>query len=116
MREQQLASNAARPLREAPELADRLGTQVVEALIDEVTLAPKPGLVDIRNSGAHHDLDWKLIEVFRQSIVRHSNSKTAQTGGEWNFEEHFDFQISCIIERFGQFKIRGARHADSIRY
>jgi triphosphoribosyl-dephospho-CoA synthase len=35
----------------------------VEALIDEVTLAPKPGLVDIRNSGAHHDLDWKLMCV-----------------------------------------------------
>lgn len=58
-----LAINAARPLREAPDLADRLGLHVVEALIDEVTLAPKPGLVDIRSRGAHHDLDWKLMCV-----------------------------------------------------
>lgn len=58
-----LAMNAARPLRQAPDLADRLGAQVVEALIDEVTLAPKPGLVDIRSRGAHRDLDWKLMCV-----------------------------------------------------
>jgi triphosphoribosyl-dephospho-CoA synthase len=56
-----LAMNAARPLRQAPDLAERFGAHVVEALIDEVTLAPKPGLVDIRSRGAHHDLDWKLM-------------------------------------------------------
>jgi triphosphoribosyl-dephospho-CoA synthase len=56
-----LAMNAAQPLRQAPDLADRFGAHVVEALIDEVTLAPKPGLVDIRSRGAHHDLDWKLM-------------------------------------------------------
>jgi triphosphoribosyl-dephospho-CoA synthase len=55
--------NAARPLPHAPDLADRFGTHVVEALIDEVTLAPKPGLVDMRSRGAHHDLDWKLMCV-----------------------------------------------------
>ncbi|MFL9903963.1 triphosphoribosyl-dephospho-CoA synthase [Paraburkholderia fungorum] len=55
------AMNAAQPLRQAPDLADRFGAHVVEALIDEVTLAPKPGLVDIRSCGAHHDLDWKLM-------------------------------------------------------
>lgn len=58
-----LALNAARPLRRAPDLADRFGAYVVQALIDEVTLAPKPGLVDIRSRGAHHDLDWKLMCV-----------------------------------------------------
>ncbi|MBC8750493.1 MULTISPECIES: triphosphoribosyl-dephospho-CoA synthase [Paraburkholderia] len=58
-----LAMNAARPLHKAPDLADRFGVDVVEALIDEVTLAPKPGLVDIRSRGAHHDLDWKLMCV-----------------------------------------------------
>jgi triphosphoribosyl-dephospho-CoA synthase len=56
-----LALNAAQPLRQAPDLAERFGAHVVEALIDEVTLAPKPGLVDIRSRGAHHDLDWKLM-------------------------------------------------------
>ena len=56
-----LAMNEAQPRRAESDLAERLGTQVVAALIDEVTLAPKPGLVDIRSQGAHHDLDWKLM-------------------------------------------------------
>jgi triphosphoribosyl-dephospho-CoA synthase len=50
------------PLQRAScDLAAHFGSQVVGALIDEVTLAPKPGLVDIRSRGAHHDLDWKLM-------------------------------------------------------
>jgi len=36
-----------------PDLAERLAGHVVASLIDEVTLAPKPGLVDIRSRGAH---------------------------------------------------------------
>jgi triphosphoribosyl-dephospho-CoA synthase len=58
-----LAMNAAWPLRRAPDLAGRFGAHVVQALIDEVTLAPKPGLVDIRSRGAHRDLDWSLMCV-----------------------------------------------------
>ncbi|MDR5740951.1 MULTISPECIES: triphosphoribosyl-dephospho-CoA synthase [unclassified Caballeronia] len=57
------ARSAARPLCLSPDAAGRLGRYVVEALIDEVTLAPKPGLVDIRSRGAHHDLDWTLMCV-----------------------------------------------------
>ena len=56
-----LAMNEAQPRRQEPDLAGRYGALVVAALIDEVTLAPKPGLVDIRSQGAHHDLDWKLM-------------------------------------------------------
>ncbi|CDY74926.1 Triphosphoribosyl-dephospho-CoA synthetase [Caballeronia glathei] len=44
-----------------PDLAERLAGHVVASLIDEVTLAPKPGLVDIRSRGAHDDLDWALM-------------------------------------------------------
>ncbi|WP_068638973.1 triphosphoribosyl-dephospho-CoA synthase [Thauera butanivorans] len=42
-------------------MADRLADLAVAALIDEVTLTPKPGLVDIRSRGAHRDLDWSLM-------------------------------------------------------
>ena len=42
--------------------AARLGSLVVAALIDEARLSPKPGLVDSRGSGAHHDLDLGLME------------------------------------------------------
>jgi len=42
-------------------LAERLADMVVSALIDEVTLTPKPGLVDMRSRGAHRDLSWGLM-------------------------------------------------------
>ena len=42
-------------------ISTRLSELVLESLIDEVTLAPKPGLVDIRGNGAHRDLSWALM-------------------------------------------------------
>jgi triphosphoribosyl-dephospho-CoA synthase len=44
-----------------PALADRLADMAVGALVDEAMLTPKPGLVDMRGSGAHHDLNWLLM-------------------------------------------------------
>lgn len=41
--------------------AARLAELAVAALIDEATLTPKPGLVDLRSRGAHRDLDWMLM-------------------------------------------------------
>lgn len=41
--------------------AGYLADAVVAALIDEVTLTPKPGLVDMRGRGAHRDLSWDLM-------------------------------------------------------
>ena len=38
-----------------------LAGRVVDALIDEARLAPKPGLVDSRSRGAHTDLDLDLM-------------------------------------------------------
>ncbi|MGO4700659.1 triphosphoribosyl-dephospho-CoA synthase [Dyella sp. 2RAB6] len=38
-----------------------LADQVTGALIDEVMLAPKPGLVDPRHRGAHGDMHWQLL-------------------------------------------------------
>ena len=50
------------PLRSLTDgVADQLGSYAVASLIDEVTLAPKPGLVDIRSNGAHKDLSWPLM-------------------------------------------------------
>lgn len=45
----------------ARRIAGLLAGHAVAALIDEATLAPKPGLVDIRGQGAHEDLDWSLM-------------------------------------------------------
>ena len=54
----------------------RLGELAVEALIAEVDLTPKPGLVDRRNSGAHWDMDREMFHrsaralepYFRQAV------------------------------------------------
>src|ERR1700677_2671845 len=46
--------------------ADRsrlLGALAFQALIAEVELTPKPGLVDRRGSGAHHDLSLDLMKL-----------------------------------------------------
>jgi len=42
-------------------LARRLADHAVAALVDEAMLTPKPGLVDMRGSGAHSDLSWPLM-------------------------------------------------------
>ena len=51
-------------VHELVEARDRsvwLAGRVVDALIDEARLAPKPGLVDSRGRGAHTDLDLALM-------------------------------------------------------
>jgi triphosphoribosyl-dephospho-CoA synthase len=54
---------ALNPLRQhaATGFAERLADLAVEALVDEAMLTPKPGLVDMRGSGAHDDLSWLLM-------------------------------------------------------
>lgn len=44
----------------------QFAADAVRALLAEVTLTPKPGLVDCRNSGAHRDMD---IGTFRRSAA-----------------------------------------------
>ncbi|WP_406349774.1 triphosphoribosyl-dephospho-CoA synthase [Streptomyces sp. NBC_00658] len=43
------------------EVADRLGGLARRALHDEAMLTPKPGLVDGRDGGSHHDMDLSLL-------------------------------------------------------
>jgi triphosphoribosyl-dephospho-CoA synthase len=53
--------NEAAAWPETAPLAGRLADMAVDALIDEAMLTPKPGLVDLRGSGAHRDLNWMLM-------------------------------------------------------
>ena len=48
--------------------AVQLAALAVAALIDEARLSPKPGLVDSRGSGAHHDLDLTLMQQSALSL------------------------------------------------
>ncbi len=44
----------------------RIGNLAVQSLLDEVETTPKPGLVDLRNSGSHRDMD---ASTFRASAA-----------------------------------------------
>jgi len=48
--------------------ADCLSEYAVEALLEEVELTPKPGLVDRRNNGAHRDMDLPLFRRSAQAL------------------------------------------------
>ena len=54
--------NPQRSLRVKPLNAEEVVSAVERALLTEVRLTPKPGLVDIRNAGAHHDMDLASFE------------------------------------------------------
>ena len=56
-----LAGEAMRPVSAAPLCAKRLARLATQALTEEANLTPKPGLVDRRSCGAHHDLTLGLL-------------------------------------------------------
>lgn len=49
--------------------ARRLANAARDALLDEARLSPKPGLVDSRGNGAHHDLTLALMERSAHSLA-----------------------------------------------
>jgi triphosphoribosyl-dephospho-CoA synthase len=49
--------------------AKRLAFIARDCLIDEARLSPKPGLVDSRGNGAHHDLSLALMERSAHSLT-----------------------------------------------
>ncbi|MFT0213331.1 triphosphoribosyl-dephospho-CoA synthase [Pseudomonas sp. F1_0610] len=52
----------------ATQWAEYLANSAVQALLDEVQLTPKPGLVDRRGSGAHSDLTLELMQASAHSL------------------------------------------------
>ena len=57
------APHAAHAAHAAPvvDMAQAIGDLAVGVLIDEATLAPKPGLVDARGNGSHRDMSLQLM-------------------------------------------------------
>ncbi len=62
-----------------PSRIARLADLAVAALVEEATLTPKPGLVDLRGSGAHRDLSWALM--CRSASVLHSTFHAMAAAG-----------------------------------
>jgi triphosphoribosyl-dephospho-CoA synthase len=67
-------------------IADVIAGFAQEALLEEVYLTPKPGLVDLENNGSHHDLTLELMELsalilrstFREMAVAATNKQPSQ--------------------------------------
>ncbi len=59
------------PRIEAEGGAEWLARTATQSLIDEARLSPKPGLVDSRGNGAHHDLTLALMERSAHSLTSH---------------------------------------------
>ena len=57
------------PQTHADGMAGWLARVATVCLIDEARLTPKPGLVDARGSGAHHDLTLALMERSAHSLT-----------------------------------------------
>ncbi|MFM2477806.1 triphosphoribosyl-dephospho-CoA synthase [Celerinatantimonas sp. MCCC 1A17872] len=55
--------------KSAQQLAQQLSQLATQALLDEVRLTPKPGLVDMRSNGAHSDLTLELMERSANSLT-----------------------------------------------
>lgn len=49
-------------------ICKRIADEAVAALIEEVQLTPKPGLVDTENNGAHHDLSLTKMQNSAHSL------------------------------------------------
>ena len=56
-----------------------LAEQAVQALLQEVRLTPKPGLVDRANNGAHRDMDLALFEKSAEAL-RHYFIRAVELG------------------------------------
>ncbi len=71
--EARIASTFSAPISVFP---THIAALAVDSLIAEVSLTPKPGLVDSRGSGAHADLDIELIYPRAMAEIRFSVTQT----------------------------------------
>jgi holo-ACP synthase/triphosphoribosyl-dephospho-CoA synthase len=69
--------------------SEKLSALAVQSLIDEVNTTPKPGLVDRRNNGSHHDMNISTflksaatLEPYFQNCVKIGQQTAAQTPEE----------------------------------
>lgn len=78
--------------------------RALDALLFEISVTPKPGLVDRRNSGSHADMDFSLLSK-SAAIVAKSVGECERLGGECAclsrneaFARLRSFGVSCEAE------------------
>lgn len=77
--------------------AEWLARTATQCLIDEARLSPKPGLVDSRGNGAHHDLTLALMER-----SAHSLTPTFQALAQQSWQRPADIALRQTIGRLGR--------------
>lgn len=51
------------------EESERIGGYIRNALLGEVFTTPKPGLVDLWDSGAHRDMNWITFQKSTDAVT-----------------------------------------------
>ncbi len=74
-----------------------LAVVATQCLIDEVRLSPKPGLVDSRGNGAHHDLSLALMER-----SAHSLTSTFYALAQHSWQRPADIALRETVGRLGR--------------
>ncbi|EDV4941865.1 triphosphoribosyl-dephospho-CoA synthase [Salmonella enterica subsp. arizonae] len=77
--------------------AEWLARTATQCLIDEARLSPKPGLVDSRGNGAHHDLTLALMER-----SAHSLTPTFQALALQSWQRPADIALRQTVGRLGR--------------
>lgn len=77
--------------------ADWLARAATQSLIEEARLSPKPGLVDSRGNGAHHDLSLALMERSAHSLTPTFHALALQS-----WERPADIALRQLVGRLGR--------------
>src|SRR5690606_25418065 len=77
--------------------AEWLARTANQCLIDEARLSPKPGLVDSRGNGAHHDLTLALMECSARSLT-----PTFHALAQQSWQRPADIALRQTIGRLGR--------------
>ena len=77
--------------------AEWLARTATQCLIDEARLSPKPGLVDSRGNGAHHDLTLALMECSARSLT-----PTFHALAQQSWQRPADIALRQTIGRLGR--------------
>ena len=77
-----------------------IGTLALEAMLVEVSVTPKPGLVDRNNSGAHHDMNYFTF-LRSAASLRSSFEEFAQAGFVRGSQNFLPSQVFPLIRKIG---------------
>ena len=82
----------------SPLTPHRIGTLALEAMLTEVSVTPKPGLVDRNNSGAHRDMGFFTF-MRSAAALRNSFEEFAEAG--YTFHDTDITKLFPIIRKIG---------------